>query len=147
MAPRIVVGVDGSPGATVALRWARAEAGLRGATLDVVHAWHEPYVGGIPGMGPYGISFDELERAARAELDRAIGHAGPPPPGVRVEPILAPGPAAAVLLEAAKGADLLVVGSRGRGGFTGLLLGSVGQQCVHHAPCPVVVVPVPDDDR
>jgi len=134
-----VVGVDGSEGSLAALRWALEEARLRGANLDVVHAWQYPYVGELAGMAAYAVDRDELEGAARDVLRGSIEHAGSTT--VRVEPILAYGAAASVLLDAAKGADLLVVGSRGRGGFAGLLLGSVSQQCAHHASCPVVIVP------
>jgi nucleotide-binding universal stress UspA family protein len=138
---RIVVGVDGSEGSIVALRWALEEARLREATVDAVHTWEYPYVGELAGMAAFTIDRDELERAAREVLTTSIDHAGPT--SVPVKPILAYGPAASVLLDAAKGADLLVVGSRGRGGFAGLLLGSVSQQCAHHAPCPVEIVPAP----
>lgn len=136
---RIVVGVDGSEGSIVALRWALDEAKLREATVDAVHTWEHPYVGELAGMAAYPVEGDELEHAARDVLTTSIERAGPTT--ARVEPILAYGSAPSVLLDTAKGADLLVVGSRGRGGFAGLLLGSVSQQCVHHAPCPVVIVP------
>lgn len=134
---RIVCGVDGSEGSRQALAWAVEEARLRDARLDVVHAWHEPYVGGYP----YTIaSFDpgEWEASARQLLERALSEvdAG----GVAVEKLVVHDVAARALIEAAKGADLLVVGTRGRGGFSGLLLGSVSSHVVHHAPCPTVVV-------
>lgn len=146
MAGRIVVGVDGSERSVNALRWALDEAKRRDATVDVVHAWHYPYTGGVvPGMS-YAIDFEEVEKAAREVLDRAIQHARPPRE-LHVEPILVQSSAARALLDTAIGADLLVVGSRGRGGFTGLLLGSVSQQCAHHAPCPVVIVPTPEDHQ
>jgi nucleotide-binding universal stress UspA family protein len=83
----------------------------------------------------------ELEPQARRELERALADAGEPAAGVEVEPVVREGAPARVLLEEADKADLLVVGSRGLGGFRGLLLGSVSQQCSHHAPCPVVIVP------
>lgn len=73
-------------------------------------------------------------------LEEAIAGAGALPPGVKIQPTVRQGNAAQVLLEDAKGAELLVVGSRGHGGFTEALLGSVGQHCVHHATCPVVVI-------
>ncbi|HEY7042252.1 MAG TPA: universal stress protein [Nocardioidaceae bacterium] len=140
---RIVVGVDASEGSAVALRWALEEARLRGSTVEVVHAWHYPYLAScdITGMAPAGLSLGDLEAGERAVLDRAVAAGGTAPEGVTVNPILADGGAAEVLLEAAVGADLLVVGSRGHGGFAGLLLGSVSEHCVHHSPCPVVVVP------
>jgi nucleotide-binding universal stress UspA family protein len=147
---RIVVGVDGSPGSLEALRWALAEAGLRGAEVRVVHAWMvplidavpEPWAIGSPTLGPSEDQVHEhLEAAARKVLDASMEEARPADPGVEIEGELPEGRPAAALLAAAQDADLLVVGSRGRGGFAGLLLGSVSAQCVHHAPCPVVVVP------
>lgn len=137
------MGVDGSDGAIAALRWALTEAALRAASVDALHAWEYPYVADVTGMAAYPVGRGDLEDAARGTLDQAMEAAGPAPDGVRVERILGHGGAASVLLDAAKGADLLVVGTRGHGGFTGLLLGSVSQQCTHHATCPVVVVPAP----
>ena len=136
---RIVVGVDGSPQAAVALRWALDEARLRDATLEVVHAWLFPVVSDVPGAAVDSLIGD-LERAAGRLLDRVVEDVAGPDPGVKVERRVLEGGAATVLVDAAAGADLLVVGSRGRGGFAGLVLGSVAQQCLHHAPCPVVVV-------
>jgi nucleotide-binding universal stress UspA family protein len=136
---RIVVGVDGSEGSASALRWAIAEAQLRGAAVDVVHAWLYPYV----GEASFTIGEEEFEAEAQAVLDRSVSQGGPVPSGVVVNPILVHGPAAGALIDAAAGADLLVLSSRGHGGFVGLLLGSVTQQCAHHAPCPLVIVPHP----
>ena len=137
-AARIVVGVDGSDGASAALRWAVAEAELRHAALDAVTAWHIPYAAGSPAIGL--VIDPEEERAyAHEQLEQVIGAIGAHP-RVGINRVVVEGGAARALIEAAAGADLLVVGSRGRGGFKGLLLGSVSQQCIHHAPCPVVVV-------
>lgn len=143
MAGRIVVGVDGSEESVAALRWALEAAGQRGDTVDVIHAWHYPYAAyaEITGMAAATVTREDLEETARQVLEISLGEAGAAQAGVVVEPMLVQGGAAAALLEAAVGADLLVVGSRGRGGFSGLLLGSVSQQCAHHGPCPVVVVP------
>jgi nucleotide-binding universal stress UspA family protein len=138
---RIVVGVDGSPGSIAALQWALEEGRRRSATVDVVHAWLTPSVGDVSGMAMAAIDQREVERSEQQLLDRAILAAGPTPDDVVLNPMLVRGPAAAALLETAKGADLLVVGSRGHGGFVGLLLGSVSQQCTHHSPCPVVIIP------
>lgn len=148
MTARIVVGVDGSEESVAALRWALAEAERRGATLDVVHAWHYPYAActEITGMAAAALDMDDLASAARAALDHSLEQAGAAHSGVRVEPILVQGAAAPTLVDAAVGADLLVVGTRGRGGFAGLVLGSVSQHCSTHAPCPVVVVPQPHRD-
>ena len=146
----IVVGVDGSQGGLKALDWALAEARLRRASLRVVHAWMlpliealpEPWVVGSPSVGP---STDEVrnhvEAAARDVLSASVDRARSTAPEVEIAGELVEGRAAVALLDAARDADLLVVGSRGRGGFAGLLLGSVSGQCVHHARCPVVVVP------
>jgi nucleotide-binding universal stress UspA family protein len=135
---RIVVGVDGSEAGREALRWALDEARRRNATVEAVHAWHQP------GVMSYGylaqIDMGPFEEDARQVLDAAVDGADVPG-GPAIERVLAPGGAAGVLVDAAKGAALLVVGSRGRGGFTGLMLGSVSQQVAHHAPCPVVIIP------
>lgn len=138
--PRIVVGVDGSHNASRALGWALDEARLRQTTVVAVHAWHLPY----DGTHPYtALAFDpdRFEREARSVLDRAVHAENNSGLAAPVETILAHGSAAAALLEIAVNADLLVVGARGLGGFSGLLLGSVSHQVSHHAPCPVVIVP------
>lgn len=139
--PRIVVGVDGSQSSRAALRWAVEEARLRQATLDVVHAWRVPYQSGYP-VGMVVLPVERVEEDARRLLDRAVGEVdarGIP----AVERILVCDSAARALLDSAKGAGLIVVGSRGRGGFAGLLLGSVSQTVLHHAACPVMVVRPP----
>lgn len=136
---RIVVGVDGSARARHALQWAADEARSRHATLEVVHAWSIP----VLDEAAYGQNLDPemLEEAAREVLEREL--ASVDTAGLELTRALPAERAAKAILEAAKGADLLVVGSRGRGGFAGLLLGSVSNQVVRHAPCPVVVVPPP----
>jgi nucleotide-binding universal stress UspA family protein len=124
------------------LRWAIHQAGLTGATVDAVIAWHYPViVGGGYGVAPVVTAggFDYQENAEKILAD-AIGTACDPGSGVPVRARVVEGNAAQVLLDAADGADLLVVGSRGYGGFTEALLGSVSQHCVHHARCPVVVI-------
>lgn len=138
---RIVVGVDDSQGSVAALRWAYDEAGRRGSEIEVIHAWHYPPVGTVVGMGVYGVGHEELEQAGQDVLDRSVEQAGPAPDGTAVRTVLANGNPAAVLVEAAAGAELLVVGSHGRSGLASLLLGSVSQQVANHAPCPVVIVP------
>jgi nucleotide-binding universal stress UspA family protein len=138
--PRIVVGVDGSEHARRALRWALDEARLRHATVEAVHAWRWTPAGDLGGLALPVTALEGVEAAAAREtLDDAL--AAEPAGDVPLERRLVSGAAAHALLDAAKGADLLVVGSRGHGGFTGLLLGSVSQQVSHHAPCPVVIVP------
>lgn len=136
---RIVVGIDGSETAHRALAWAVAEARLRQAQLDVVHAWQVP---GVVG-GQYALPYDPqpFEEAARSTLADAIkGRDVSGLPG-EVRPVLVCAGAAAAILQASEGADLVVVGSRGLGGFKELLLGSVSHQVAHHARCPVVIVP------
>ena len=144
---RIVVGVDGSANSRAALEFAANEAERRGARLDVVMAWHLPYVSGVEVWMPTA-HFDNgaIETGYRGQLDTLIAGADVPA-SVVVEPILVEGPSSSSLLSAAEGASLLVVGRRGRGGFLGLLLGSVSLQVAAHAPCPVVIVPAADEDR
>ena len=141
----IVVGVDHSAGAKEGLRFALEEARLRGATLRAVHGWQYPYIGwtGIgAGLPPIGdeVQLHEFRDAAEAALDSTLQEAIPDTAGVEVERRVVEGAPAAVLVEESGDADLLVVGSRGLGGFAQLLLGSVSQQCAHHAKCPVVIV-------
>jgi nucleotide-binding universal stress UspA family protein len=138
---RIVVGVDGSPSARAALKWAVRQAALTGSTLEAVIAWHYPSMYGGFGMAPVSavdvVNFDEI---AAKTLTEEIAEAVDPANSVQVTAKVAEGNPAQVLLDAAEGADLLVVGSRGRGGFTGALLGSVSQHCANHASCPVVII-------
>jgi nucleotide-binding universal stress UspA family protein len=142
--PRIVVGVDGSKSSNGALRWAIRQAGVTGAAVDAVTAWHYPDMAGS-GMAGGGMvaTYDPQEIAAKIAAD-AVSSALDPSSEVPVRTRTAQGGAAQVLLDASAGADLLVVGSRGHGGFAEALLGSVSQHCVHHALCPVVVVRGPD---
>lgn len=135
-APRIVVGVDGSEPSKAALRFAAEQAELTGGVVDAISAWELP-----PSWPPRESKpADHHEEQARDLLDRVIDEVLGPERSVEIRPRPVQGHPAAVLLEAAAGARLLVVGNRGHGGFAGALLGSVGQHCVQHAPCPVVVV-------
>jgi nucleotide-binding universal stress UspA family protein len=137
----IVVGVDGSKGSEGALRFALAEARLRGAGLRVVCAWATP-AAAYAGLA-YVPTFDlrEVEEQAAAEKLQAARAVLGDDPGVTVELIAVEGHPADALLSQAQGADMLVVGSRGLGGFSSLLLGSISQQVAHHAPCPVAIIP------
>jgi len=140
----VVVGVDGSAGANAALRWAHAEARLRKAPLRIVHTWRSSYIGGAEGFtNTLDVDVSDLYRAAEELLEKVIGEVVGEVEDVRIERQVVQGSAAEVLVGAVATGDLLVVGSRGHGGFAGLLLGSVSQQCVHHAPCTVVVVNSP----
>ena len=133
---RIVVGVDGSAPSRRALEWAVEEARLRGGEVQAVTAWAFPPV----TVGMEGLIHDPdiFPQTARRLQDEALKRVDSK--GVPVSGEIGQGSAAAVLLRAAEDADLLVVGSRGLGGFTGLLLGSVSTQLVHHSPAPVLVV-------
>jgi nucleotide-binding universal stress UspA family protein len=141
----ILVGVDYSEGARAALAFAHEEARLRGGTLRAVHAWQFGVVdyggfGGfetsVPGTG----DILELRDVAAAALDATVREALRDLDEVNLEQRVIEGTPGAVLVDESRDADLLVVGSRGRGGFAQLLLGSVSQQCAHHAACPVVIV-------
>jgi nucleotide-binding universal stress UspA family protein len=134
---RIVVGVDGSPSSKAALRWAIRQAKLTGASVDAVTAWHIPAGYGI-APGPVDV-FD-FSSNAKGVLAEALAEVSTLAPEVTVRPQVTEGHAAEVLLRASHGADLLVVGSRGHGGFASALLGSVSQYCVVHAHCPVLVM-------
>lgn len=141
----IVVGVDGSPSSAQALHWALAEARLRGAAVRVVHAWEFPYTEGEIARLAGETIHEPLTRAAHELLDDALANVDTD--GVTDERSVTEGPPARALLAAAQDAELLVVGCRGHGGFTGLLLGSVSQQCAQHAGCPVVIIHHPHDAR
>lgn len=133
---RVVAGVDGSELSPLVLEWAFGEARLRRGQVRVVTAWAFPPVTvGMEGLIREPDIFPQVARRLQKEaLKRADSE------GVQVTGDVIQGNSAAVLLQAAEDADLLVVGSRGLGGFTGLLLGSVSGQVLHHAPCPVLVV-------
>ncbi|MGH8869879.1 MAG: universal stress protein [Actinomycetes bacterium] len=137
--PRVVVGVDGSTRSDVAVRLAFEEAALRGAPLEAVHAWTHPVATG-PGdslplvMDPYIVAQD-----AQAMLSECLAGYGEKYPEVPVTQTVAREHASKALLDAARRATVVVVGSRGHGGLTGLLLGSTCHALLHHATCPVLV--------
>jgi nucleotide-binding universal stress UspA family protein len=133
----ITVGVDGSASARAAASFALEEARLRRATLRVVAAWHIPTAAFSDGMAP-PVFGSELTDAAASVLEETLTGLGRH--DVEIQGRVRHGQPAEVLLEESADADLLVVGSRGLGGFRGLLLGSVSQQCAQHARCPVVIV-------
>lgn len=138
---KIVVGVDGSDGSLHALRWAAAEARVHGARLAAVASWHPSAVSSLPAWGvaePVSDALDVLHAGLveTLEAEGIGGSAGP-----QVDPVVVEGHPAAALIDASTDADLLVVGTRGHGGFAGMVLGSVGQHVTSHATCPVVVVP------
>jgi len=132
---RFVVGIDGSEQSQEALRWALRQARLTGASVDMVAVWRYPVTYSLAVMGEdLG-----LEAEARKMLAEVLSQAGEDAAGVEVRELVGEGPPAQVLLDSARGADLLIVGSRGRGGFASAVLGSVSLACVLHAPCPVLV--------
>jgi nucleotide-binding universal stress UspA family protein len=140
---RIVVGVDNSAGSAEALDWALAYARLTGGTVEAVTAWQVPpmYVYAY-GWTPAGTEDAGIIRYAEKTLaDRVAQAQGGDDHPVPITTHVMQGPAAQVLLAAGKGAELLVLGSRGHGAFSGMLLGSVSQHCVQHATCPTVVIP------
>jgi nucleotide-binding universal stress UspA family protein len=171
---RIVVGVDASPGALRALAWAADEARLRLASLQVVHAYHAqalaaplyfPSMEALPGRAaaagarpPEEEPAETLEQRAQFQaavrrqaedmLEQLVHGLGETVEGIDVRrSVVEDRNPAEALLELSADADLLVVGSRGRGGFSSLLLGSVSHQVVLHARCPVVVIPLGAEDR
>jgi nucleotide-binding universal stress UspA family protein len=143
----VVVGVDGSPPATAALRWAAREAACRGAPLRIVHAWLWPLYRVPLGPAPGAPAGAGLQAQAERVLRDASATARAVAPGVLVDTALVVGEAATALMRAAEGAQLLVVGHRGLGGFAGLLLGSTGIAASARATCPVVVVRGADRDE
>lgn len=138
---RIVVGVDGSESSEQALRWAIEEARLRKATLEVVMTWEYPAIYTAASRGMILPPEEDLAGAAHATVKDLLEAAGlTDEDELEVIETVQLGAPAPTLIDLSKGAELLVVGSRGRGAFTGMLLGSVSQHCVSHAECPVVVV-------
>ena len=135
-ASRIVVGVDGFESSAAALRWAIHQAKLAGTVVEAVTAWHIPPSSGLVSA----TDMPDYQDDARMILTEAIAQTCLLDPDVEVRPRVVEGRAGPVLVEAAEGADLLVVGNRGHGGLAEALLGSVGQYCVRHAPCPVVIM-------
>jgi nucleotide-binding universal stress UspA family protein len=142
---RILVGTDGSEGSRRALAWAVREAALRGASVQALHVWRDPYGGEMSvelGMAPFREGRQvELEQTegwlAAAGAEATASH-----PGVGVAPVILQGDdPARILCEQSADTDLLVVGSRGHGGFARLLLGSVSTACAHHSKCPVAIIP------
>lgn len=134
---RIVVGVDGSPSSVAALRWAIRQASVTGAVVEAVTAWHLPAAYGLAPVDEAAMDFEgDAEKILADALNQVSGISG----GVAIHASVVEGLPAVALAQAARGADLLVVGSRGHGGFTGALLGSVSQYCAHRAPCPVLIL-------
>jgi len=136
----IVVGVDSSFESKAALRWAVDEAKLRGTSVLVLYAWQWPAVGSTTFLPAEMLDPEYFAGRARQVVEAAVAEVAAPDGAVEVEGRAVEGQPAQTLIDAAHEGDLLVLGSRGHGGFAGLMLGSVGQHCVHHAHCPVVIV-------
>jgi len=140
---RIVVGVDGSQGSKTALKWAMGQARLTGATVEAITTWQDPaQYGTAYGWTAVAFEGDTYATTMVKVLDDTVAEvAAQMSHPVTVLAQVVEGHPAEALLRAAAGAEMLVVGSRGHGTFAGIMLGSVSQHCVQHAPCPVVVVP------
>ncbi|MDQ0989169.1 universal stress protein [Streptomyces sp. V3I7] len=137
LGPRVVVGVDGSPSSQAALRWAERYAGLVGAEVDAVAVWEVP---GQESWSAPAVDADLDEENARAWLTEELAQTLGPESAAPVRALLVRGHPVDVLLRASEEAEVLVVGSHGRGGFARALLGSVSQHVAQHAKCPVVIV-------
>ncbi len=137
----VVVGVDGSEESIAALRWAARYQAATGATVRAVVSWHFP---AAAGPAPYGVApkpiSDEVRANMQETLDKAVAEVYGSAPPDRLETKVDYGHPAQVLVDESEHADLLVVGHRGHGAFTGMLIGSVSIHCVTHSHCPVVVV-------
>ena len=134
---RIVVGIDGSESSVAALAWAASQAELTGSSLDAVISWEWPNAYGNAYYLP-----DDYDPATDAHkvLDDAIEKVRGTYPDVTIRAVVVEGHPAPALVKASLGADLLVVGSRGRGEFSGMVLGSVSDYCTHHVSCPITIV-------
>ncbi len=138
---KIVVGVDGSEGSRLALHWAIDEAKIRGSAIEIVHTWDF-----TPPLDPVGgfvfVPDKDFQESAQLVVDNLLKSVSDLASSIAITTHVERGSASQILLNHAKTAELLVVGRRGRGGFIGLLMGSTATQVSHHAPCPVVIVPV-----
>jgi len=138
--PVVLVGVDGSPASDAAVGFAFEEVDRRGGAVRALHSWEPPASPWRSEMRPSLPDFAEVTAGEARRVAQWIQPWDDNHPRVAVAQSVTSDRPAAALIEAAKDATLLVVGSRGHGGFTGLLLGSVSQQVIHHAPCPVAVI-------
>ena len=138
---RIVVGIDGSAGSEAALEWAIDEALRSGAELVLVHGWHYPYPAARVGARE---PRDDMRLDAMRTLEAGAQRCAELAPSIRTHSIISEDNPAKALIDAALDADLMVVGTRGRGGFAALLLGSVSRTVLQHSPVPVAVIPTSD---
>ena len=132
----VVAGVDGSAASAGVLTWAKRQADLTGGRLRVVMAWRLPY----PPLAPALYDAHSFSASAHAGLEHSLAGVFGPDFATIVDYKVVQGQAAQVLIDESRGADLLVIGSRGHGGFVGMMLGSVSQHVTAHAHCPVVVI-------
>jgi len=141
----IVVGVDGSPAAKEALRYALHEASIRGTRVRVVHAWSPTQAMPMTGPGMVApVDFDSMREAAEALLrDTVDAVAGEK--AAQVERVLVEAPAGQAIVDSSRDAELIVVGRRGLGAVRSIVLGSVSSYVIQHARCPVLVIPTPHD--
>jgi nucleotide-binding universal stress UspA family protein len=135
---RVVVGVDGSQPSRHALQWAQFMARTLNAAIDAVAVWDIPAA--MAAMAEAWVDDRDPEKETAANLHTTLEEVLGSQPLVPVREIVRRGSAARELVQASQGAQLLVVGSRGHGGFTGLLLGSVSSACAEHAHCPVLII-------
>lgn len=140
MADKIVVGTDGSDASLHAVKWAAKEAKAHGVELEVIHAWTVPAISDPMAMMPIQLPVDDFLKQAHVVCDNAV-RVAKENGATDVKATVARGSAAEHLITASRAASEVVVGTRGHGGFVGLLLGSVAQQVATHSSCPVVIVP------
>ncbi len=140
MTAHVLVGVDGSEGSRHALAWALGEAQARHWQVEAVMVWQLPY---NFGEGYYPVDEQRLAADAAERLATALAEVAGNNPPVEINPVVLEGAPAETLCERSRDAELLVLGSRGLGRFSALLLGSVSGKCAHHSNCPVVIVPTP----
>jgi nucleotide-binding universal stress UspA family protein len=134
--PRIVVGIDGSKHSHDALRWAAHLAQVFGAQLEAVSAWEYPAALGWSALPDDWDPAEDMTKVLQESVAEVFGDKPP----ANLELLVHEGGSAKVLIDASQGARMLVVGSRGHGGFTGLLLGSVSANVAEHASCPVLII-------
>jgi nucleotide-binding universal stress UspA family protein len=139
---RIVVGIDGSLSSVAALNWALRQALLTGSTLEAITTWEWPMT---PGAGMVVAAHFDPKADAQEILDKVLAPVRFGRGNLSIDAKTVGGPAGLALVDASRGADLLVIGSRGHSEAVSLLLGSVSEHCVSHAHCPVVVIRDGDD--
>ena len=135
--------MDGSDGSRRALAWAIEQAAARGAVVQPVIVWERSFDYGSERYWP---ADEKVAGAARKRLAAVIAEVAGPDPAVTIDPLVLEGDPGRILCARSASADLLVIGSRGHGGFARLVLGSVSTKCAHHSRCPVVIVPARDQD-